>query len=244
MTVVASALVRKLNRFLPLDAPELEALGRIERGSRRRVRAGTDLVHERQTEHRAFILEEGWAFAYKMLPDGGRQVIDFALPGDFMGLRSVLLRTSDHSFAAVTDIVVIEISSQQLIETFQRLPRLVAAVLWAASRDEAMVVEHLVSVGRRDALERTAHLLVELGLRLELVGLGTATSFDCPINQYQLADALGLTAIHINRVLRKLRERHLVTFRDRRVEVHDLEGLRRLADYHAGYLDQNGERDN
>ena len=240
MAIAASALVRKLNRFLPLDQAELEALGRLERG-RRTVPADTDLVHERQTEHAAFILEAGWAFAYKMLPNGNRQVIDFALPGDFMGLRSVLLRTSDHSFAAVTDIVVAEISARQMVETFQRLPRLGLAVLWAASRDEAMVVEHLVSVGRRDALERTAHLLVELGLRLELVGLGTATSYACPINQYHLADALGLTAIHVNRVLRKLREQHLVTFRDSRVEVHDLEGLRRLADYHGGYLDQSHE---
>jgi len=243
MAVVASALVRKLTRFMPLDPLELEALGRLERG-RRTVRADTDLVHERQTEHTAFILEEGWAFAYKMLQDGSRQVIDFALPGDFMGLRSVLLRTSDHSFAAVTDIVVAEISARQMIETFQRLPRLGAAVLWAASRDEAMVVEHLVSVGRRDALERTAHLLVELGLRLEFVGLGKATSYACPINQYYLADALGLTAIHVNRVLRKLRERGLVTVRDGRVEIHDLRGLRALADYHGGYLDQaDAERD-
>ena len=91
MAVVASALVRKLTRFMPLDPLELEALGRLERG-RRTVHADTDLVHERQTEHTAFILEEGWAFAYKMLQDGSRQVIDFALPGDFMGLRSVLLR--------------------------------------------------------------------------------------------------------------------------------------------------------
>ena len=240
MAVVASALVRKLNRFLPLQPAEVEALGRLEQG-RRTVRADTDLVHERQTDHPAFILEQGWALAYKMLPNGTRQVIDFALPGDFMGLRSVLLRTSDHSFAAVTDIVVAEISARQMIETFQRLPRLGAAVLWAASRDEAMVVEHLVSVGRRDALERMAHLLVELGLRLELVELGTAASYACPINQYHLADALGLTAIHVNRVLRKLREQRLVTFRDGLVEVHDLKGLRRLADYHGGYLDQAGE---
>lgn len=238
MAVHASALVRKLNRFLPLDAVELEALGQLEQ-RRRTVRADTDLVHERQAGHHAFILEEGWALLYKMLPDGGRQVIDFGLPGDFMGLRSVLLRTSDHSFAAVTDIVVVEISARQMIETFQRLPRLGAAVLWAASRDEAMVVEHLVSIGRRDALGRTAHLLVELGLRLELIGHGTARSYACPINQYQMADALGLTAVHVNRVLRKLREQRLVTVRDGRVEVQDLEGLRRLADYHGGYLDQN-----
>ena len=101
-----------------------------------------------------------------------------------------------------------------------------------------MVVEHLVGIGRRSALARTAHFLVELGLRLQLVGLGSETGFACPLNQYLLADALGLTAIHVNRVLRQLREQGLVTFRDGRVVFHDLARLRELAEHHGGYLDQ------
>jgi CRP-like cAMP-binding protein len=156
-----------------------------------------------------------------------------------MGLRSVLLRTSDHAFAAVSDIVVAEVSARQMIDTFQRMPRLGAAILWAASRDEAMVVEHLVNIGRRSAVVRTAHLLLELGLRLQLVGLGSERGYTCPLNQSFLADALGLTAIHVNRVLRQLRERDLVTFREGHVDFHDLERLRDLAEYHSGYLDQS-----
>jgi CRP-like cAMP-binding protein len=139
----------------------------------------------------------------------------------------------------VSDIVVAEVSARQMIDTFQRVPRLGAAILWAASRDEAMVVEHLVSVGRRNAVVRTAHLLLELGLRLQLVGRGSDSGFACPLNQYLLADALGLTAIHLNRVLRQLRERGLVTFREGSVVFHDLAGLRDLAEYHSGYLDQS-----
>jgi CRP-like cAMP-binding protein len=130
------------------------------------------------------------------------------------------------------------VPAQRMLDTFQALPRLGAAILWAASRDEAMVVEHLVGVGRRDALARTAHFLVELGLRLRLVGMGTETAFACPLNQYLLADALGLTAIHVNRVLRQLRELGLVTFRDGQVVFHDLPRLRNLAEHHGGYLDQ------
>src|SRR5688572_6556913 len=238
MASVASALVQKLNRFLPLTPDELASVAELEE-RRRPIAAHTEIVHERQEGHHAFILQEGWACAYKLLPDGGRQVIDFSVPGDFMGLRSVLLRTSDHGFAAVTDIVVAEVSARQMIDTFQRVPRMGAAILWAASRDEAMVVEHLVSIGRRNALVRTAHLLLELGLGLQLEGLGSQSGFDCPLNQYLLADALGLTAIHVNRVLRQLRERGLVTFRDGRVEFHDLAGLRTRAEYHSGYLDQS-----
>ncbi len=165
-------------------------------------------------------------------------MIDVRLPGDFIGLRSILLRTADHSSEAVTDVVVAEVPAQRMLATFQALPRLGAALRWAASRDEAMVVEHLVGVGRRDALARTAHFLVELGLRLRLVGMGTETTFACPLNQYLLADALGLTAIHVNRVLRLLREQGLVTFRDGQVVFHDLPGLRSLAEHHGGYLDQ------
>jgi CRP-like cAMP-binding protein len=236
--VVESALARKLDRFMRLSQDELAALAALE-ARPRAVAAQTELVHERQAGQRAFILQQGWACAYKLLPDGGRQVIDFRLPGDFMGLRGVLLRTSDHNFAAVTDIVVVEVSGQRMLDAFHALPPLGAAILWAASRDEAMVVEHLVGIGRRSALVRTAHLLIELGLRLQLVGMGDEAGFDCPLNQYLLADALGLTAIHLNRVLRQLRERKLLTFRDGRVAFHDLPRLRQLADHHGGYLDQS-----
>ena len=167
-------------------------------------------------------------------------MIDVRIPGDFIGLRSVLLRTSDHSSDAVTNAIVAEVTARRMLDTFHKLPRLGAAVLWAASRDEAVVVEHLVSVGRRSALVRTAHFFLELGLRLRLVGLGSAAGFACPLNQYLLADALGLTAIHLNRVLRQLRERKLLTFRNGEVAFHDLAQLGKLAGHHGGYLDQTG----
>ena len=181
---VENALARKLNRFLPLGEGELAALAGLE-GRPRPVPAGAELIQEREAGQRAFVLRRGWACCYKLLPDGGRQVIDFRLPGDFLGLRSVLLRTADHSSAAVTGAVVAEVPARRMLATFRELPRLGAAILWAASRDEAMVVEHLVGVGRRGALARTAHLLVELGLRLELVGLGDAGGYACPLNQHR-----------------------------------------------------------
>jgi CRP-like cAMP-binding protein len=237
MPAAESALVRKLTRFIPLGRSELIALAELE-ARPRRVAAGTELVHERQAGHQAFILQKGWACAYKLVQDGGRQVIDFAIPGDVMGLRSILLRTSDHSFSALTDIVVAEVSARQITNSTHELPQLGAAILWAASRDEAMVVEHLVSIGRRSAVERTAHLLLELGERLLLVGFGSEKGYVCPLNQYFMADALGLTAIHVNRVLRHLREQGLVTFRDGHVLFNDLAGLQSLAGWHSGYLDQ------
>lgn len=215
---------------MPLTAAECSCLSALQ-SLPLRIPAGQELVHEGQTGHSAYILQSGWACSYKLLADGGRQIINFPLPGDFLGLRSVLLRTSDHAFAALTDIVVSSVSGPRMLEVFNDNPRLAAAVLWAASRDEAMVVEHLVNIGRRSAIERTAHFFLELFERLRLVELATSKGFACPLNQYVLADALGLSAIHINRVLRQLRERQLLTLKGRRVVVHDLAALKVLAGF-------------
>jgi CRP-like cAMP-binding protein len=153
-----------------------------------------------------------------------------------VGLRSVLLQTADHSFSALTDAVVTPVEGRHILECISEYPRLGAALLWSASRDEAMVVEHLVSIGRRSAIERTAHIFVELAERMSLVGLATETEFKCPLSQFVLADALGLTSIHINRVLRQLRELGMLTLRKGTVKFHDLDGLRKLAGFEGGCL--------
>jgi CRP-like cAMP-binding protein len=223
-------LARKLGTFMPLSQREVDCLAALQSTSTR-VSAGKDLVHEGQTGHLAYILQSGWACSFKLLPDGGRQIIAFPLPGDCVGLRSVLLRTSDHSFSALTDIVASSVEASRMMEIFNEHPRLGAAILWAASRDEAMVVEHLVSIGRRTAIERTAYFFLELSERLRLVGLATNKEFACPLNQYVLADALGLSAIHVNRVLRQLRERKLMTFKDRKVTILDMGRLKALAGF-------------
>jgi CRP-like cAMP-binding protein len=151
-------------------------------------------------------------------------------------LRSVLLQTADHSFSALTDAVVSPVEGTHVLRCVIDFPRLGAALLWAASRDEAMVVEHLVNIGRRSAIERTAHFFMELAERLSLIGEATETQFECPLSQFVIADALGLTAIHVNRVLRELRELELLTVRKGSVRIHDLDRLRKLAGFQGGYL--------
>lgn len=232
-----SALVRKLGTFVALSDPELSVLASLHK-RRRTFEAGRDLVHQGQLDQAAYILASGWACSYKLLEDGQRQIVDFQIPGDFLGLRSVLLHVSDHSIEPVTDIEVTEILLTDLLDAFARTPRLAAAVLWAASRDEAMVVEHLVDVGRRNAAERTAHFLLELAARLFLIGQGDRTGFACPLTQYHLADALGLSAVHVNRVLRQLREEGTVTFRDGFVTFDDYARLADFAQFDPSYMDQ------
>ncbi len=232
-------LTRKLSAFVALSGSDLETLARFHK-RRRSFLAGHEMIHEGQKNQSAFILAKGWAFSYKMLPDGDRQIVDFQIAGDFLGLRSVLFRTTDHSVEAITRIEASEVLATDILDGFAHSPRLATAILWAASRDEAMVVEHLVNLGRRSAEERMAHFLLELGARQQLVGIGDRTGFDCPLTQYHLADALGLSAVHVNRVLRNLREQGLVTFQKGRVAFDDIDGLVELAGFDTEYLDQDG----
>lgn len=237
MTGDLGCLERKLSSFVKLSSAELSCLADLQ-SAPVRVKRGKELVHEGQSGHKAYILQAGWALSFKLLPDGGRQIIGFPIPGDCIGLRSVLLRTSDHSFSALTDAVVSSVEAPRMLQLFNDFPRLAAAILWATSRDEAMIVEHLVSIGRRTAIERTAHFFLELSERLALVGLATNKEFPCPLNQYVLADALGLSAIHVNRVLRQLRERKLLTLKRGKVVVQDAVALAQL----AGFEHQSGSQ--
>jgi CRP-like cAMP-binding protein len=239
MTALHSPFARKLDAFVALSNLELATLDKLH-NRRRTFAAGRDITHEGQTDQTAYILASGWVCSYRLLNNGSRQIVDFQIPGDFLGLRSVLLRTADHNIEPVTTIEASEVLVKDLLEAFDTTPRLAAAVLWAASRDEAMVVEHLVGIGRRDARGRTAHFLLELGARLKLVGLATREGYACPLSQYMLADALGLSAVHVNRVLRELREMGLVTFQNGKVTFNDFNGLVTLADFDKDYLDHDG----
>jgi len=234
-----SALTKKLSAFVALSDVDLATLARFDRRSRS-FQSGHEMIHEGQTNASAFVLADGWACSYKLLPNGERQIVDFQIPGDFLGLRSILFRTSDHSIEALTEIEAFEVLTADILDAFAQSPRLATAVLWAASRDEAMVVEHLVSVGRRNAEQRMAHFLLELGSRLNLVGVGDRSGYPCPLTQYHLADALGLSAVHVNRVLRHLREAGLVTFQKGQVTFEDFDRLRDLAEFNTAYLDQEG----
>ena len=232
---IGSVLAKKLEAYFPLSPEELNGLAEIQ-SSPRIVKRGKRLTREGQTGQKVFVLNDGWGCSYKDLPDGQRQIISFPIAGDCVGLRSVLLRTADHSFSTLTNAVVSSVEGPRILKCINEFPRLGAALLWAASREEAMVVEHLVNIGRRNSLERVAHFFMELAERLSLIGVATQAEFKCPLTQYVLADALGLSAIHVNRVLRQLRELDLLTLRKGGVRIHDLEGLRTLAGFQGGYL--------
>lgn len=232
-------LARKLSALVALTDVELRVLDALHK-RRRTFVTGRDLVHQGRADQATYILVSGWAVAYKLLEDGQRQIIDFLIPGDFVGLRGMVSHLSDHSVEPVTDIEVTEVLVADLMKALADTPRLALAVFWSTSRDEAMVVEHLINIGRRDAAVRVAHFLLELGARLALVGMGSKAGYACPLTQDLLADALGLTAVHVNRVLRQLRDKGMVTFRDGFVTFDNYERLTEFAGFDPEYLDQIG----
>lgn len=239
MSRLTSPLTRKLSAVVALSDADLTILTGFHQ-RRKTFLPGDAMVIEGQTKPMAFILADGWACSYKRLPDGGRQIVDIQVPGDFLGLRNILFRTADYNIEAVTRLEASVVLSAEIQDGFAKSPRLTAALLWAASRDEAMLVEHLVNVGRRSAEERMGHFLLEIGARLRLVGLGDNLGYDCPLTQSHLADVLGLTAVHVNRVLRKLREHGLVTFRNGHVTFDGFDGLKNFAGFEMDYLDHPG----
>lgn len=232
-------LIRKLGAFINLSESELSLLASLHK-RRRTFAVGSDLVHQGQPDQAAYVLDSGWACSYKLLENGQRQIVDFQVPGDFLGLRSLLLNVSDHSIEPVTEIKVTKICAADLLNALEHTPRLATAVLWAVSCDEAMVVERLVDVGRRNSTERMAHFLLELGARLTLVGLGSKDGYACPLTQYLLADALGLSAVHVNRVLRQLREEGMVTFQNGFVDFDNYDQLVNFAGFEQSYMDKEG----
>lgn len=225
-----SPLATKLRSFVQLSDKELQCLDDIQ-STPTFVERGTELFHQGEHGHIVYILQSGWGCSFKVLDDGARQIITFPVPGDCVGLHGVLLRASDHSFSALTDVIVSRVEIPRMLRIFSDFPNLGSAFLWATSRDEAMTAEHLASIGRRSAIKRTAHFFLELDARLHLVSLARDAEFDCPISQTELADALGLSPIHVNRVLRELREYNLLTFQNHKVAIHDRWKLNELAGY-------------
>jgi len=238
MDSATTFLARKLTQFIELSADELGCLDRLQAHNRTFGRRA-NLRSEGEGGQQCFILRDGWACCFKLLQNGRRQIINFAVPGDFLGLRSVLFRVSDHSVASITSVRVSSFSGRELFEIINQFPRVAVAILWALSCEEAIVVEHLVNLGRRNALERVAHFLIEFGERLKVVDLASDDGYECPFTQDDLADALGLSAIHINRILRQLRERQLLTLSHGSLEIHDLPGLAAIAQFSDQYLDQD-----
>jgi CRP-like cAMP-binding protein len=171
----------------------------------RSLAAGADIIHPGQEDAELFTLFSGWAFRYKSLPDGRRQILNFLLPGDIVGLQASMLSAAQHGIEALTDVELCVFPRKRIWDLFVRMPTLSYELAWLGSREESMIDENLTSVGQRNAAERIAALLISLYRRADALGLVTDNSFQFPLAQQQLADALGLSLVHTSKTWSKLR---------------------------------------
>ena len=174
---------------------------------------------------RVQVLQDGWLEQSKMLPDGRKQVVQIILPGEIVGLSGYWQETSEHAVRCLTECRIAAFAPGRLETLFTGYPRLAAALTWYTARAELRLADHLVNLGRRSAEERTVHLLLELAERLEVVGLDGRGRMEVPLSQQTLADALGLSPVHQNRVLGRLRRRGLLETEPGRLVV-DVPALR------------------
>jgi CRP-like cAMP-binding protein len=231
----SNRLVMKLRGPSDLSAEDEDAILALC-SKVREVGARRDIISEGDNPENVHVMMEGWAARYKVVDDGARQITAFLLPGDFCDLHVAILGEMDHGIVALTPAKVAYVPHQAMEELQRERPELVRALWWATLVDEAVLRSWIVNIGRRDAQQRIAHLFCELHARLKLVGLVTAGQFDLPLTQEILADALGLTPVHVNRTLQRLRSDDLIVLKSGELTILDIEGLRKLAGFDPNYL--------
>ncbi len=198
------------------------------------LKADETLIHEGQTDSPLYTLLEGWAFRYKTLSDGRRQILTFLLPGDFIGVQQKMGDAAAHGVDSLTDAVFCVFQRDALWELHRRSPSMGFNITWLTAHEESLVDDTLLSVGRRSAEERIAMLLILLFKRAAaLQADGGADGVRFPLTQQHIADGLGLSLVHTNKTLRKLERRGLHRIADGRLYMRDVKALARLADLYG-----------
>jgi CRP-like cAMP-binding protein len=228
-------LIAKLESIGTLTPEEVAVLAALPLRVKH-VAENTDIVRDGDIATESCLLVEGFVSRYKMLPDGGRQILAIHTPGDVPDLQSLHLKVLDHSIGALTACRVAFIPHAALDEITRDYPG-VTALFWRNTLiDAAIFREWLTGVGRRTAHQRIAHLFCELHLRLKVVGLADDDGFELPVTQAELADALGLSSVHVNRVLQDLRRDGLIHSRGKFVSVTDWSALKEAGGFDPRYL--------
>src|SRR6478672_13012444 len=190
-----------------------------------RVEPGISFLREGASSEQLYTVLSGWAFRYNMLDDGRRQILNYALPADMLGLQGALMNEMEHSVEALTPLVLCVFPRGKLWDLYSRLPSLAFDITWLAAREAQLVDEHLVSLGRRTALERAAYLLLHLFVRAEESGLVKDSTIQFPFTQLHLADTLGMSLVHTNKTLKRLFISKAVRWKDRVFEMVDRAAL-------------------
>ncbi|HEX3537160.1 MAG TPA: Crp/Fnr family transcriptional regulator [Stellaceae bacterium] len=228
-------LTQKLAQFIPLAANEIPLLVELQSGGRP-FRRAQEIIVEGRRHRTLFIVLEGVAIRYRILRDGRRHIVNVVLPGDIAGVPGCFFEGALYSVRTLTDVWAAPVPFGRVMNLFQSHPRLAAKLFWSFACEAAIYAERAVAVGRRTALERIGHFLLELLVRLQAVRLADERSFCLPLTQELIADALGLSIPYVNQVLRRLRDDHLVCIKDKLIVINDVEALSALVDFESNYL--------
>jgi CRP-like cAMP-binding protein len=200
--------------------------------------AGQDIIRDGDCPNECCLVLDGLACRYKLLPDGRRQIMSFHVPGDIPDLQSLHLAVMDHAVGAMAPTHVACIPHKDIRELTQRFPGLLRAFWRSTLIDAAAYREWMVGLGQMDASERIAHLLCEMLLRYKAAGLAVANTFKLPITQAELADAVGISPVHVNRVVQELRRSELITWSNSTVTILKWEEFQARGLFDATYLHQ------
>ncbi|KLK92371.1 Crp/Fnr family transcriptional regulator [Microvirga vignae] len=231
----ANALLRKLSSVADLSDEEKQAVLDLPMNVKV-VDADTDIVRDGERPSVCALILSGFVCRYKILPDGKRQIMGFYIPGDIPDLQSLHLHVMDNSVGALVGSSIASIPHQNLRDVLRRYPNL-GDILWRdALIDAAIFREWMIGLGRRSAYQRMAHVLCELQIRLKAVRLARENGCDVPVTQNEFADALGLSTVHVNRVLQDLRKDGLIVLRGSTLEIPDFGALQAAGEFDPTYL--------
>jgi CRP-like cAMP-binding protein len=234
-SMVGNRFIEKLCGFSPLSDAGVAELTRATSRARQ-VPARRDLIREGDRPGPVFVMLDGWACRYKILPSGTRQVLAFLMPGDACDLHIGLLAEMDHSIQTIVPSVVATIEREEMDGIMERHRGVAKAMYVAQLVDEGTMRAWITSMGRRSSPERVAHLMCELYIRARNIGLAKEAPFDLPMTQMMLADALGVTAVHVNRVLKTLRLAGAIALPRGHLRIIDLPKLIEVAGFDENYL--------
>lgn len=220
--------LRPLHTFRAFEKQELVFVSKFKKGELAVDKGSTVLVEGSHSAHLYTVLS-GWGFRYKLMSDGRRQILNYVMPGDLLGLQGSLMGEMQHSVEALSPMLLCVFERDGLGELYRNHPGLAYDITWIAAREEQMLDENLLSIGRRTALERAAYLIAFIYSRAKAVGLNGKRQIELPITQQHIADTLGLSLVHTNKTIRKLIDRDLVRWREGGCEVLDVDGLSTLA---------------
>ena len=232
---MSNPFVAKLASVVPLSSGDRAALEEIC-ANRRVLPADSHIVHQGDRPSDIHLVLDGWAAHYQLLENGSRQITSFLLAGDICDQHASVLGEMDHSICTITSATIAYLPAGRLEEIAAIRPNIARALWWSALVDEAILRAWIVTIGRRNAYASVSHLLCELHARLRNVELVSDHHFTLPLTQDEIADALGLSAVHVNRILMRLRREGLLTLSNRILTIPDMARLRAVAGFNEAYL--------